>query len=261
MRSRRRTITDKWTKTRIIKGSAALKAHIPDTRRLDRCAFERMLKRYGLVYVKPVNGSCGIGVMRAERRGSEGVAVQAGTRVARFATSGQAFRWIVRRKGKRPYLAQRGIRVIRISGRPVDFRVVIQRNRVRKWEVTGMLARVAHPRKAVTNGSQGGSIRSAREVLVSQAGRRQTERLIRGFARLARLTAKQFARSYPRMNELGLDIAVDGKLRSWILEVNTRPDPRPFVLLDDPSMLRRIVRLARGYGRICNLKVTKAKKG
>lgn len=262
MKSNRKTLSSKWLKTRIAEKSASLRPHVPETKRWGRSSFEGMLRRHGLVYVKPANGSCGVGVMRAElRRRTGAVDVQSGTTRVRLASPREAYGWIERRKPAKPYLVQQGIRVLRKEGRPIDFRVVIQRNGAREWEVSGMLARVASPGKAVTNGSQGGSIYSADDVLAEQAGKSEAARIAAGFERLARETARQFALSYPRMNELGLDIAVDKRLRSWILEVNTKPDPRPFALLDDPSMLQKILELAKGYGRIFDMTVRKAKKG
>jgi glutathione synthase/RimK-type ligase-like ATP-grasp enzyme len=259
--SERTAITSKWEKTKMLVGSPALAPHVPETKRMNGRTLKKLLDRYGMAYVKPVSGSLGNGVMKVEREAQGTYRIHAGTRQKRLSTYREAYRWIDAHKRNRPYLAQRGIRVLRFGGRPVDFRVMIQRRSDRTWEVTGKLARVAHPLKAVTNGSQGGSIYPVDRVLARKAGRTRAQRLLRTFDRLARLTARRFGRFHPRMNELGLDIAVDGKLRAWILEVNTRPDPKPFKLLPDPAMLRRIVRLARGYGQTYNLKITKARRG
>lgn len=253
-------IVSKWRKTVILAGSAALSAHIPETMRLNSPTLERMLNRHGLVYAKPDRGSLGIGVIRIEKRGGV-YRIHEAVRIVEKDSFRHAYEWIESHRRKGVYLAQRGIRVIRHGGRPVDFRVMAQRNAGGAWEVSGMLARVAHPRKAVTNGSQGGSIHDARVPLAAALGERRADRLQRQFRRLARLVAARFDSLHPGMNELGLDIAVDAQGRCWILEVNTRPDPRPFKLLNDQSMLRKIVRLGKGYGRVYNLRVTKARKG
>ncbi|GIO14678.1 hypothetical protein J19TS2_42330 [Cohnella xylanilytica] len=252
-------LVSKWSKTQILRRSKALARHLPETRLMNARTLKGMLDRYGLAYVKPVVGSLGRGVIKVEKRG-RGYRVHAGTSRVRFDSYAKAYRWILAHKRKRTYLAQRGIRVLRRGGRPVDFRVMIQRRPDRKWEVTGTLARVAHPLKAVTNGSQGGTIYSASGLLRAKVGKRGAKRLVRRFHRLARLTAARLNR-VSGLNELGLDVAVDGKLRTWILEVNSRPDAKPFKLLRNRSMLRRIVRLGRLYGRKYDLRVTKAKRG
>ncbi|CAM3987156.1 YheC/YheD family protein [Cohnella lubricantis] len=253
-------IVSKWRKTKILERSMPLAAHLPETRQMDAHTMKRMLDRYGLVYAKPDRGSLGIGVIRIEKKGAIYRIHEASRQVDRHNYS-QAYQWIASHKRQGSYLAQRGIRVIRHAGRPVDFRVMAQRNSEGAWEVSGVLARAAHPRKAVTNGSQGGSIHEARDILAAALGERQAGLLLKQFRKLAMLAAARFDRSSPGMNELGLDIAVDRQGRSWILEVNTRPDPRPFKLLRDPRVLRRIVRLGKGYGRVYNLHITKARRG
>ncbi len=253
------SLVSKWSNVRMMRQSKALASYLPETRLMSSSALKRMLDRYGIAYVKPVVGSLGRGVIKVEKRG-RGYRVHAGTSRVKFDSYAKAYRWILAHKRKRAYLAQRGIRVLRRGGRPVDFRVMIQRRPDRKWEVTGTLARVAHPLKAVTNGSQGGTIYSASELLRAKVGKRGAKRIMRRFHRIARLTASRLGRGRGT-NELGLDIAVDSKRRTWILEVNSKPDAKPFKLLRNQSMLRRIVKLARGYGRKYNLRVTKAKRG
>ncbi|MBB6733792.1 YheC/YheD family protein [Cohnella zeiphila] len=246
----RSTMSSKWRKTKVLTGSRRLARHVPRTEKLNERVLGSMLRRYGMIYIKPIAGSLGVGVMKVERIGAQ-VRIHAGTRKTRHASSREAYRWILRHKRKGTYLAQKGIRTLRHRGRPVDFRVVVQRNydKGRAWEITGMLARVAHPRKAVTNASQGGRIHPVPRLLAGTVGRSAAGTLLRRFRGLARTTAGAFGRAFPAMNELGLDIAVDRKLRCWILEVNTRPDLRPFSLLPDRAVLKRMLKLARGYGR------------
>ncbi|WP_373232942.1 YheC/YheD family protein [Cohnella sp.] len=258
--NKQRAVSSKWTKTRVLARSNSLAPHIPTTRRLNRRTLSLLLKKHGMVYVKPVSGSCGIGVMRLDQQKGKWI-VRDGRKRTKFGTFHAQFQWLRKRIRRKSYIVQRGIHVLRYKGRPIDFRVMIQKGRKAKWKVTGTAARVAHPRKAVTNGSQGGSIYSTRVLLRRTTGNKQARRLLSKFNRMARLTARRFSQAYPRMNELGLDIAVDRRNRAWILEVNTRPDPCPFTKLADSSMLRRIVRYAKGYGRNYSLKCIKAKRG
>ncbi|MFC5402539.1 YheC/YheD family protein [Cohnella soli] len=248
-------ISSKWVKTKLMVRSPFLSAHIPTTRRMTRKSLARLLEKHGMAYVKPERGSLGIGVMRVDRW-----SVQQGMRKRTFASYDEMYSWIGAQTAGRSYLAQRGVRMLKLRGRPIDFRVMIQKGRVR-WKVTGIAARVAHPGKAVTNGSQGGSIHDAGALLSRLTDAGTADRLQKKFKRLAKATASQFQASHPRMKELGLDIAVDGKRRAWILEVNTRPDPCPFAKLSDLSMLNEMIRYARGYGRTYALNCTKARRG
>ncbi|CAK4824486.1 unnamed protein product [Aphanomyces euteiches] len=141
--------------------------------------------------------------------------------------------------------------MLRFQGRPFDFRVMIQKNPNGKWETTGIAGRVAHPSKAVTNGSQGGTIYPAGSLIKPA--------LIQTLGHIAHLTAVQFSLKYPLMNELGIDIAVDRHRKPWILEVNTRPDPCPFTKLADKRSINKIVAYGKAYGRRYCLRCIKAK--
>jgi len=253
-------ISSKWTKTRVMSGSSLLASHIPETRKLTGGSLAKLMNRYGMIYVKPDTGSLGVGVMKIARSGGRWT-VRTGTRRKTFASFRQMYAWLRTRTKGRRYLAQRGIRMIGLGKRPADFRVMIQRGRKAGWRMTGVAARVAHPGKAVTNGSQGGSIYAADALLRRSFGTKKAASVRRKFRALARATAGRLSGAYPRMNELGLDVAVDRKGRCWILEVNTSPDPCPFTKLEDASMLRRIIRFARGYGRTYRLKCLKARSG
>ncbi|GAA4865422.1 hypothetical protein GCM10023310_51170 [Paenibacillus vulneris] len=252
-------ISSKWEKTRVVLQDRRLASHVPITRRFSRKLLDEMLNRYRMVYVKPESGSLGIGVMRVDKL-KKGYRYQKGVQAFTFPTFQAMYLSLSKHIGKRSYLIQKGIHVLRYRGRPYDFRVVIQKNPAGRWERTGTIARVAHPRKIVSNGSQGGTIFMPRSLLVPAAGKKQTARILADMDRLAYLTAAQFSRAYPAMKELGLDIAIDHRWYPWILEVNTRPDPCPFTKVPDTSMLRKIVAYARAYGKRYRLKCLKAQK-
>ena len=258
-KSRIQVIVSKLAKTRVVQQNSELARHVPATRRFSRRQLYTMLEQYRMVYVKPDRGSLGVGVMRVDKK-RNGYRYQNGTRIYACPTFQALYHALKRTIREERYLIQQGVSALRHGGCPFDFRVMIQRNPANDWTCTGIAGRVAHPRKIVSNGSQGGTIYSADALLRPIAGRTASARIQRKMRRLARLTALQFSRSYPAMNELGLDIAVDSSLKSWMLEVNTRPDPCPFTKLDDKSAIRRIVRYAKSYGRSYCLTCTKAKK-
>ncbi|PYI52704.1 YheC/YheD family protein [Paenibacillus flagellatus] len=253
-------VSSKLVKTRLLVRDRELSRHVPDTREFARRVLAEMLDRYGLVYLKPDTGSLGVGVMRIEKRGRE-YRCQSGVNMFAFRSVSGMFGFVRSRMGGRRYLIQQGIRTLTREGRPFDFRVMIQKNPSRRWEPTGTVGRVARPRKAVTNGSQGGTIFRAVDLLRPFARADGADKaVLRRMDRLARRTAARFGRAYPAMNELGLDIAVDRRLYPWILEVNTRPDPCPFTKLDDNSAIRKIVAYGRAYGRKYELTCSRAKK-
>lgn len=259
MSTTRKTIASKLTKTRIVLRNKKLHKYVPPTYPFNQKRLSAMLARYGMVYVKPDAGSLGIGVMRVEKNGGT-YRYQSGVRTFTFPTFEKLYQSIQSRCSSKRYLIQKGVHVLRHKGNPFDFRVMIQKKPSGGWECTGTAGRVAHPLKAVTNGSQGGTIFKANLLIEPKYGTEATTSLLQKMEQIAQLTAAQFSCSYPAMNELGLDIAIDRRLNPWILEVNTHPDPCPFTKLEDKAIIRKIVRYAKAYGRRYCLTCSKAKK-
>lgn len=243
-KSVKRYVTSKLRKTKALAGNKRLLPHIPRTRRLRDDSLKRMLLRYRMAYVKPVHGLKGQGIMRAARKGKRYQLRHGKSRVY-FRSLRDLCRIVRRRAGGRPYLVQRGIRLLRYRGRPFDFRIMVQKNEKRRWEVSGIVGRVAPPHRIVTNRSQGGRCHPARRLLRHSLKESAAIRLLARLYRLSRKVGRQFQRVYPNAWQLGVDVAVSRSLKPWILEVNTNPAVTPFIRLGNRRMYRRIVRLIR----------------
>ena len=259
----KRWIADKWNKTLLMQREKMLRDHIPQTLVATKRQLYRMLSRYGMVYVKPARGSQGRGVIRMEKGawGKFRYRYQLGERQWRFANYDQAYVSLRKQMGSERHVVQKGIRLLKHKGRPFDIRLMFQRAPRGGWETTGTFTRAAHPRKIVTNGSQGGSIYSTDLVLRRHAPPARRRALYRRMDQLAQRTAKVLRAAAPDINELGMDYAIDRSFKPWILEVNTRPDAAPFTLLEDRRVIRRIVRYGRAYGKRYKLVCKKAKRG
>jgi glutathione synthase/RimK-type ligase-like ATP-grasp enzyme len=263
-----RIVSDKLKKTRVLCRCKEVRSFIPETRRMNRDVLLKMLHRNAMVYVKPCRGSLGNGVIRVEkvksskaRKTRSQYRYQQGTRIRSFSGYDQTYSELNKETKGRPYLVQKGIKLLTHGGRPFDIRVMVQRTKQGNWVATGVVGRVAHPRKVVTNGSQGGSIYPVEDLLKPYATMKKRKALLASMRRIGVRTAQQLSSIYPGLQEIGADIAIDQELKQWILEVNTRPDPCPFAKLKDRSMLQRIIRYGKGYGRTYCLQCTKSKRG
>jgi len=147
-------------------------------------------------------------------------------------------------RGK-PYLVQKGIRMLRYHGRSFDFRIMVQVNEKDNWEVTGIVGRVAPSSSIVTNRSQGGKCLPAKVLLRSYMSESGIHQYMGSLFRMCQDIGKQLRRVYPRVRQLGVDIAISDKMWPWILEVNTSPAVTPFVKLGNKRMYNRIMQLKR----------------
>ncbi|NUU74290.1 YheC/YheD family protein [Paenibacillus xylanilyticus] len=148
------------------------------------------------------------------------------------------------------YLIQQGIPLLKHEGLPFDLRVLTQKNLKNNWETTGILGRIAAPGKIITNIHGGGRLATFEELVMPHLHTSRFQKLRSELYRLGIHTAVQLQKSFPRLKEIGIDIALDETGRPWILEVNTLPGIYAFGLLPDKEAYRKIKRYAIAYGRL-----------
>jgi len=244
-----RFVQSKWKKTQVLATDPRVRPHIPETVRLTRDALSYMLSRYGMVYVKPENGTFGNGVMRVEKT-VRGFRYQSGTAIRFFAGYDALYHDLVRATRNRSYLVQKGIHLLKYRGRRFDIRVMVQKSPGNRWETTGMVGRVAHPRKIVTNVHNGGTLKPVSSLMDPHMSKAERILFHQSLVVLGVRVAKRLEARFPGIKEIGLDIAVGRSKTPYILEVNTCPDPYIFKVLKDKSISRKVIRYAKAYGRI-----------
>ncbi|USB33277.1 YheC/YheD family protein [Paenibacillus sp. YPG26] len=269
-------IASKWRKTQILLQQSNLQPYIPETRKFSFEDLRAMIHQYGLVYIKPDRGTYGIGVMSAELdqealdasgeippEGNPVMESPAPTYKLRFGIQGQTYMTfeelysaLMDKIKRRNYLIQQGIHLLTYHRRKFDIRVLVQKNLRREWETTGFIARLGALQKIITNHHGGGTSYPVERLLSHHMDEKQLELLLSELRLIGTQVGYQLQNSYPKLKELGLDIAVDSGFKAWILEVNTMPALFPFKDLKDKKIYKRIRRYAVHYGRLRKSKAT-----
>ncbi len=243
--SRAQAIRSKWRKTQLLLRHQGIRPIIPETRKYNKVSLTSMLEKYKMVYVKPDGGTFGKGVMKVEQDGSQPFAYQYGEKRWEFKNVEALYKSMSKQTGNQSYLIQKGIHLLRHQKRYFDIRVMVQRNAKGTWEATGIIGRLGHPRKIVTNYHSGGKPMALEELLKSHLSPSKQVELIKKLNSLGLTIAAQLQKTYPNFRQIGLDIGLDRSFTPWILEVNTKPDPYIFNQLKDKSMYRKVLRYWR----------------
>lgn len=220
---------------------------LPETHPYHPNRLRTMLDRHGILYLKPTNGSLGSGIIRLINTGrfivcQYATANSTNTRVYRKIETVIAH--LNRRTRQSPYLMQQGLHLVTARGRPVDFRVLVQKNLHGNWAITSVVGRIANNQHFVSNLARGGTIRKASDIIAELDPNQNKPSLSK-----IRSTALEVANTFEQLvdghyGELGIDLAVDKSGKVWLLEINSKPSKTDDTVIN-PSLTTRpsVIRL------------------
>lgn len=226
---------DKWQIHQWLIADQRSKKHVPATIRYTKIVeAAKFVNRYPMIFLKPLHGSLGLGIVRLMRQSDGSVAYDI-KRVNQVPLHGKSVnaeevvRTFKRRFGQRPYVLQQGIHLALYKGRPFDVRILLQRDGNGVWKRTKMFARVARSGDFTSNLSSGGEALPVTTVLsdlYGSAARRQ--RVLEAIRRVSRIATQVVEdQSGTTFGELGIDIGIDEQGGVWIIEVNSKPWKSP----------------------------------
>lgn len=218
---------DKWRMHMELSKNERLRRYLPETALyrgpLD---LEHFLNRYGMVYLKPVGGSLGLGIIRVHRAGQGYVAShQPGETLLIHRAAGlRGMAQIVNKLTRRgTFIIQQGLPLARWRGRLFDIRILMQRSRGGAWALTKIFSRIAPPGRFTANLSRGGE--GCRiDLLLRRVYGRHHVALLRNVRAAGMEMAREIEHTVPgTVGELGLDLGLDRRGRIWLIEVNSKP--------------------------------------
>lgn len=158
-----RQLASKWLKTKALLHHPHTAVYIPETSLYNEEQLRMMLRQYAFVFIKPVKGGGGSGVMRVARGRREYTCTHM-ERTYRFSSFQALAVGIGKLRLRRPYLIQQGILLATIQDRPVDYRVKVVKEG-QKWFFRSVVARHARPGLVITNLCKGGTLIKGMDAL------------------------------------------------------------------------------------------------
>lgn len=221
---------------------AALQRYLPESHAFNGFAvLKRMCNSYSSVFLKPVRGSLGKGILRISKE--EGgyrllSTTPLGTRKQSYPSLAKLFQSISPKMKTTRYQIQQGLPLMELGKRPVDFRALVQKNGTGKWGVTSIVARTAGSNHFVSNLARGGTLSTVREAVGKSnlpAGMKESSQV--QLPRAALAIARGVETYIPaHFGELGIDLALDQSGRIWLLEVNSKPSKNDNTPLNDQKI-------------------------
>jgi hypothetical protein len=232
-----RCFFDKQELFTMLGGHEEVCPYLPETKKLDTLArFRHFCSEHRFVYLKPVRGKAGEGIMRIEYKNNRWRLQRLKEQRAitlRFSNLEEMWRHVAQQVRKQRYIMQQGIKRARYRGKPFDVRVLVQKNGAGEWSVTGIGIRRAGSQSITTHVPRGGSIHSASTVfsVLFPHDPKQVENEIR-HAALA--IARALQEEIHDLAEMSMDLGLTEEGKIWFFEANAKPEK-----FDEPGIRSR----------------------
>ncbi|MED1202413.1 YheC/YheD family protein [Heyndrickxia acidicola] len=186
---------------------------------------EQMLSRYGHVYVKPINGSLGLGIHQIiyDRQKAAYYCKFHDTenRLLKYPTLEQLMDRVFRNKQLDRMIIQQGIDLIRYQHRPVDFRVHANKDTKGAWKISAIAAKVAGVGSPTTHIKNGGTIKTIDELFADSGLKRQLKEGLETAALEIAVSLEENLNGI--IGEIGFDFGIDSDGHIWLFEANSKP--------------------------------------
>jgi len=224
-------IFDKWEMYQWLHNHPQLKTYLPKTVLLKKPSdMEKMLNRYRKIYVKPIVGRLGLGVMEAIYDGQK-VLIKARIQDKNyehvFSSRKKFISYVETNLPPDTYLIQEAIDLLTVNGRIIDFRLMLIKNYTGEWSNMGLLCRYGAKHSIVSNITSGGYAQWGKTALkrILHIDGKSVNKWNRRMTDLSLQAAFELEKQGIQCGNLGFDLAIDKKKKLWLIEINNQnPD-------------------------------------
>jgi glutathione synthase/RimK-type ligase-like ATP-grasp enzyme len=248
---------DKWQVHQWLTEHETTKDYLPATiKHQDPDQTAAFLEQHKQVYMKPIHGSLGMGIIKVLRladgryyyqiKGQRGIQTQGYTQSAKG-----LLKKLKKRLTKRSYIVQEALHLQTYLDRPFDIRILMQKGKNGKWIRTKAVCRIAQSGDITSNLSSGGEalplLKILKEIYPGKEDVKKIQRKIRSLVNTIPPVMEQV--SGMQLGEMGLDIGIDNSGNVWIIEVNSKPWKKPVTEQGSMEIVMESFRRPLLYGK------------
>ncbi|WP_128894683.1 YheC/YheD family endospore coat-associated protein [Longirhabdus pacifica] len=224
---------NKSKSTAMLLENEEIRKFIPETMQYKKLStLQYMCGKYTTVFVKPVYGSMGKGIIRIQKlqNGSYTMEETQPSKVMKkkYKTLSSLHAFIAKKIRSTSFQIQQGITLTHIQNNALDYRVQAQKDGKGEWCIASIVARISPRGQIVSNLARGGQMipfkKSLTQSNLPNAHIRATQTKIK---RAAILIAQSIDdQTEDHFAEFGIDLGIDKKGNVWLIEVNTKPSKK-----------------------------------
>jgi hypothetical protein len=210
---------------------------------------EGMLSHYNSVYIKPANGSLGLGVHQVLYDRDEDLYFcryhdqQGVKRLQKFSSLENLMKHVFQNRSLGNMLVQQGISLLKMENRSIDFRIHTNKDANGNWQITAIAAKIAGLGSVTTHVKTGGVIKTLDEIFTDEEKNHYLPKLKEAALKLSHALEKQINGN---LGEIGFDLGIDKEGQIWLFEANSKPGRSIFThpQLKDFDLLTRKLSIA-----------------
>ncbi len=217
---------NKWDIHQILIDDETARKHLPKS--FFQPSFsdiQELLEGHQQVYIKPANGSLGLGIQQLIQKQDEPLVYcrfrkNEENRLRRYSS----LKRLLRHQfpyGLEGMIAQQGIDLLKWNNNPIDFRIHTNKAEDGKWCVSAIAAKISGTGSITTHVKSGGEVKTVKELLHDIGA---NPAIIKKLHSTALLLSKKIDKKMPGfIGEIGFDIGVDQNEHVWMFEANSKP--------------------------------------
>jgi glutathione synthase/RimK-type ligase-like ATP-grasp enzyme len=206
---------------------------------------QQLFTRYPKVYLKPVNGTGGKGILTISKNDGaywvNGRDMNRKKMTRQFFTPFELQAFLQTWTKNTKYIVQQGLDLHWLKDSVTDFRLLVQKGAKGSWGITGMVGKIGEKNSVTSNLHGGGRAVDPRLFLSKFVSEDQYKEILSECYQLGLLVAEFLEERFGQLVELGIDLGIDRNGKVWIIEVNPKPGRELFREVGDLVTYRKAV--------------------